>query len=133
MCLIDAIPRSGKNILECNFEQNYGIEDLNFPLDYVSLKINNKVKDIREIKTQEIYLYYLSKTNHVPTCIQAWSSRLSITLNQNDWSDIFMLPKLCVRDILLQEFQYKIIHRYYPCDSKIAKWDKTVEAICKLC
>ena len=37
------------------------------------------------------------------------------------------------KHVFLQEFQYKIIHRYYPCDSKVAKWDKTVDAICKLC
>ena len=49
------------------------------------------------------------------------------------WKSVFTLPHICIRDIKVKEFQHKILHRYYPCQSIVSKWDDETPNICCLC
>ena len=60
-------------------------------------------------------------------------AHLNIMLDDAEWKKIFIMPKIYIKNIRIREFQHKITHRYYGCDSKVAKWDRTVPATCKLC
>ena len=88
---------------------------------------------ISDVITQEIYFFYVYSKPVTPTCIQAWSTRLDISLSENEWEYIFSIPKLFVKDLHIREFQHKIVHRFYACNSTVAKWDNNVSANCALC
>ena len=39
----------------------------------------------------------------------------------------------CTKDIKIRELQLQIVHRFYPCKSKISKWDPETKAECTYC
>ena len=132
MCLIDAIPLSWKNTLKQKPETN--TFDSYLPnYDILNINIQNRHKNIKDVKTKDVYSLLISKYNTKPSCIKAWHTRLNITLDDAEWKNVFIMPKIYIKNIRIREFQYKITHRYYGCDSKVSKWDSSVSATCKLC
>ena len=131
MCLIDAIPLTWKKILKNQVRRDEQIGEINNNI--LTVKIGNKLISVGKLEMQDIYFAILDNKNVEPSCIKAWSERLYLDLSDSEWSDIFILPKFSVKDIRIREFQYKIIHRFYACDSKVAKWDVTVKSNCKFC
>ena len=120
MSIIDAIPCKWKRILKiqnlpailCNVNEN--------PI----LHLQNTDKDLSMINSSDIYWKIISTFKDVPTCINSWSSRLNLETDIRDWTQRFTLYNKCTKDIKVREIQLKIIHRFYPCQSLIAKWDK---------
>ena len=41
--------------------------------------------------------------------------------NINDWTDIYILPRLCKVDNAVRDFQYKILHRFLPTQTLLLK------------
>ncbi len=115
--LIDAIPkewRIGKN------------ESLFF-------KIGKEETNITQINSNRIYWHIIKKVSNEPTCINAWIKRLNMKINKKDWKDIFELPYKCTKDHRIISLQIKIIHRFYPCQKLVSKWDCNVASQCKFC
>ena len=126
IALIDAIPQRWKAILKtqvipCNVVNNQ---------EAPHLKIGMNMKDIRQVKTCEIYLSLLSNIETNPPCIVAWSKRMPRAITENDWKKIFLLPKLTTLETKVLNVQYKILHHCYATDSKISKWNKNKKPIC---
>ena len=48
-----------------------------------------------------------------PMCIRKWNDIFK--LEENDWAEIFYLPYSITRKTKLQTFQYKVLHRIFPC------------------
>ena len=129
MAIIDAIPKNWKKQLKtCTFP-NTAVNSAENP----HMKINTQFKDVTQIKTKEIYIELLKKTETKPTCIEAWNTRLSIFYTDKDWESIFTLPKLTVCDTKILELQYKILHRCHATDSIISKWDLSKSEVCQKC
>jgi len=129
MSLIDAIPAQWRKILK---QQSFHVNVCNIN-ESPFCNIEKNDKDIQTIKSSQIYWHLLSENKTKPTCITSWGSVLEINEDEKLWSSIFTLPILCVKDVKIREFQYKIIHRYYPSQNKVSKWDATVSNICTLC
>ena len=132
MCLIDAIPLTWKNILK----QRCQINTAEIPLpnyDILNIELQHRHKNIKDVKTKDAYSLLMSKIKIKPSCIEAWHTRLNILLDDAQWKNIFMMPKIYIKDMRIRGFQHKITHRYYGCDSKVSKWDSSVPAICKMC
>lgn len=68
-----------------------------------------------------------------PTCIKSWNDKLHLDYNIEQWEKIFTLPFRCTNDINIKNFQLKILHRFYACQSLVSKWDKDTDQICILC
>ena len=129
MSIIDAIPCKWKKLLKsqtlpvdlCNINEN------------PTLCLKNFEKDLSLINSSDIYWKIISTFKDVATCISSWSSQLSLEIDVNEWKQIFTLYNKCTKDIKVRELQLKIIHRFYPCQSLISKWDKTQSEECRYC
>jgi hypothetical protein len=129
MALIDAIPSKWRKSLK---QQVFHISVCNIN-EAPFCKIESNEKNVKMIKASEIYWHLLSENQNRPTCITRWNQLLGIEKEEALWKSIFTLPLLSVKDVQIREFQYKIIHRYYPSQNKISKWDTSTSNICKLC
>jgi len=129
MSLIDAIPVAWRKTLQ---QQSFHVHVCNVN-ESPFCNIEKNDKDIQIITSSQIYWHLLSENKTKPTCITSWVSILDIDESKKLWSSIFTLPLLCVKDAKMREFQYKIIHRYYPSQNKVSKWDVTTSNICTLC
>ena len=101
--------------------------------EQVTCKVNNNDKCIRLITSKDIYWNLIDENTIPPTCIKSWNDRLEITYDPKKWENIFLLPFQCTNDLKIKELQMKILHRFYPCQSLVAKWDKETSKICYLC
>ena len=127
--IISAIPKPWRKLLkECNFR----LDTINNNED-PHIKINDQYKNIKLIKSKEIYLKLLKQKETTPPCIIAWNSRLNLNLSAKEWSYIFTLPKHTVCDTKVLEMQLKILHRFYATNSIISKWDSTKSENCATC
>jgi len=76
----------------------------------------NSLKSVHKATTKNIYNLFVKGKKETPTALHKWEEEFSIDIN--DWKCIFQLPYSCTSDTYLQSFQYKIIHRIFPCN----KW-----------
>ena len=51
----------------------------------------------------------------------------------NDWTDIYMLPRLCTVSNVVRDFQFKILHRFLPTQSLLLKMQKIDSPLCLYC
>ena len=129
MSMIDAIPCSWRRILKqqpvhgniCNIAEN------------PHCKLGNKQVNVYKLTSKDVYWYLIAQKYVEPTCIKSWSDRLNINKDDKYWRGIFMIPSQCIKDFKVREFQHKILHRYYPCQSLICKWDTNNTDLCYLC
>ena len=89
----------------------------------LSLKTENICKQHRPIITPYLRLILkdskgsksiyqsLNKNNDQPVCVQTWAQKLNISIDFDEWKQIFFLPFLITKDSYIQWFQYRIIHR----------------------
>ena len=96
-------------------------------------KLGSRDVMAKMLKSKDIYWHLIAKSVIEPTCVKAWSERLNICEDNNYWKKAYMLPLICIKDIRVREFQHKVLHRYYPCQSTVAKWDQETLQFCILC
>ena len=129
MSLIDAIPIAWKNVLK-NHNIDGNICHLN---ENLYCKLGEKAYPILKITSSDIYWHQIKQYNVKPTCINSWNERIDITTDPQYWGKIFTLPFNCLSDIRIREFQLKILHRFYPTQKLVSKWDGEVSPICNYC
>ena len=128
--MIDAIPANWRNLLkQQNTNDTTNILDIN---QNPTLYVNKNLKDINNTKSREVYWTLINKNEKTPTCIESWKKE-SLDFGTKQWESIFILPFRSVSDIKIRELQLKIIHRFYPSQCLVSKWDKDVDEICYLC
>ena len=55
-----------------------------------------------------------------PTCILKWKSLHEyFGMSEEEWTDVFLRPYICLRETKLQTFQYKVINRIINCNKKL--------------
>ena len=89
--------------------------------------------NVYKVNSSDIYWYNIKKFKISATCIKSWNDRINIDIDETMWKAIFTLPHKCVNDFKIKDIQIKIIHRFYPCQSLVSKWDKDTSNICNLC
>ena len=129
MSLIDAIPKEWKQLLKKQ-TINTSICSVDEP---PFCKMENIERNIQAIKSAELYWYCISKNITIPTCIKSWKDRINVQQDESFWKKIFILPYKCTNSFKIKELQIKIIHRFYPCQTLVAKWDESVLSVCKMC
>ncbi len=111
MGLVDALPREWrKQIRNCNFPLNIINND-----EDPHMKINDQDKNIKQVKSRDIYLTFKKKEETKPNCIDAWNLRLNLDLSYDDWAYIFTLPKPTVCDTKVIELHLGIISLPWHC------------------
>ena len=127
--LIDAIPKEWRKMLKIQ-TLSHEIHNKN-ELPYYCYGINEI--PLLKLTSNRIYWDRIDNNLQNPTCITSWSKRINVTTDKQFWKHAFTLPHICLNDYTVVSFQIKILHRYYPCQKLIAKWDKTTTGICELC
>ena len=89
---------------------------------YYNYMIGDK-KQIQKASTKFIYNCFVYKKHEIPTAVMRWNDIYEI--NEEDWVSIFRVPYACSKDTYLQSFQFRIIHRIFPCN----KWLHTLKII----
>ena len=69
-----------------------------------------------------------------PTSVLKWKTlHEDFDMSEEEWTDVFLRPYICLRETKLQSFQYKIIHRIINCNKKL--FDMRIEnsPLCTYC
>jgi hypothetical protein len=95
-------------------------------------KVSLNVHDSNmKLTSKKVYWKLLGKTVKQATAIEQWISLFPF-LHDNDLDDIFIIPKT-VTETRLQSFQYKLLHRIFPCNYKLFKWSIVESPKCNNC
>ena len=62
-----------------------------------------------------------------------WCQMFNFDNLMDNWQGIYLQKVKFVPVKKLAEFNFKLLHNIVPCGIKIAKWDKTVSALCDYC
>jgi len=96
-----------------------------------SINLNGRWKNVFNAQCRDYYWEFVSKFPYVPKAQYKWHEYMAI--DQAAWPDYYQLPYLITRDTTLQSFQYKILHRFFPCNYTLSIWYKDQSAFCNVC
>ena len=100
------------------------------PQIVAKVNIEGKYIDIDNIKCKQTYRAFISLLKQDPTAVHKW--RETYDIDQDTWKYYFMLPfNVCI-DTELQSLQYKIIHRFFPCNYTLSIWFDDIQSLCQL-
>lgn len=88
--------------------------------------------DLLNCDTKTVYCT-LIKHNIVYSKASAKYSKLYNILNDEDWKNIYLIPRCCTSDNKIKEFQYKILHRYLPTNDLLYKMERIPSNKCGFC
>ena len=99
--------------------------------DEIIVLVNKIPKQIHDIETKDVYWELIGRVVERPSAVIKWEEKYDL-INFN-WKNIFSIPYLVARESTLQSFQYKIIHRFFPCNEILNIWYPTQTAMCTYC
>ena len=123
--VLTAIPRIWKQILKDNNTSSIPL------LEGIQITLQNKTVDIQNVKNRFIYAHFVARYKEIPTAVSRWTDLYQI--NTEDWPQIFKTPFRVCRETRLQTLQYKILHRIYPCQNYLSKWNIDINEQCNYC
>ena len=81
-----------------------------------------------------IYECYMQMKYVTPTSVLKWKTlHEDFDLSEEEWTDVFLRPYICLRETKLQSFQYKIIHRIINGNKKCSIWKSKTSPVCTYC
>jgi len=122
--IVHAIP---KHRLEKVHGKNLAIRN-NPP---ATVLITQKAKVISDVTCRDCYWEYIYEISEIPKAEKKWESYLNVASIQ--WQEHYAIPFKICRDTVLQSFQYKIFHRFFPCNYTLSVWYKDHSSICDFC
>ena len=96
-------------------------------------KLKQQNVDINLKTSKEVYNNLRNIHTKPPTCIKTWEEQYNITLNENQWEIIFSIPWQCTKNVKTIETHFKILHKIYPSNSYISRFDNNVSYHCSTC
>ena len=99
------------------------------PIDYVTL--HNKTVHISEITCKDLYKHFIHEIKKTPKAQKKWEQYLQT--DQIEWEELYKIPFKVTRETFIQSFQYKIFHRFFPCNYTLAVWYKDKPETCMGC
>ena len=97
----------------------------------LEVKIGNSWKPIEKLYCKELYWEYVNRIVEKPTAIHKWEE--SFYYINFDWKYTFTMPYVTCKETSLQSLQYKILHRFFPCNYIVHKWYPHHSALCSDC
>ena len=91
---------------------------------------NNRI-DLRRVTCSQVYWSEINKIMERPTCYYKWESEYFYATF--DWDLINVIPYECTTETFLQSLQFKIIHRYFPCNYRLHLWNIVEDSKCTYC
>ncbi len=101
------------------------------PILSIAIKLKKKQVELEHIKNIDIYNHFTRTYKETPTAVYRWTELYDI--DPDDWPQIFTTPFRVCRETSLQSLQYKILHRIYPCNTYLSKWNSDISESCIFC
>ena len=92
----------------------------------------NEAVNILCSNSKAIYSKLVQRKQEQPTAFKTYTNIFE-NLQESELSYIYMLPRFCTSDVLLKEFQFKILHRYLPTNELLYKMKKVDSPNCTFC
>jgi hypothetical protein len=127
--LISAIPTKWKKLLKSNRTTN---NDHNVKTE-CTIIINKTTRQIKDIKTKDIYWHLLMKMTKRPTSENKWKEKTDLDLTEEEWATIYTLNQQLTRDTQILNFQFKITHRLLACGYNLQIWKIKEDNLCEQC
>ena len=97
--------------------------------DGLCIKMGTCRKQISQMRCKDFYVELISDIIKEPTAIAKWESLYGV----QDWAEIFKLPFTVTFETDIQSLQYKIIHRFFPCNYTLSIWFRDISRECSSC
>ena len=120
-----AIPRSWRRLLRSIVHNQFN------RYDELYVNICGKLRPLHTLKSRDFYLNMIRARFCPPACINRWQECYADHIF--DWDSIFTCAFKCARETELHSFQYRMIHRYIPCNRNLYKWKKSNTELCSSC
>ena len=98
--------------------------------DTVKVKLNNKSSLLTAITNRSVYWHLINKIGKTATACLKWEDTYNTKF---DWNEIFLIPYKITQESFLQNLQYQILHRFYPCNKVLHIWYKDHSNLCSAC
>ena len=122
--LLSSIPKEWKRLLR-HANKIDNIEET------IVVKLNKIPKSIFEIETRDVYWELIGRVCQRPSTITKWEEIYDLL--HFDWENILCIPFHVARETSLQSFQYKIVHRFFPCNEILNTWYPSQTNLCNSC
>ena len=77
---------------------------------------------------------YVQMKYVTPTSVLKWKTlHEDFDMSEEEWTDVFLRPHICLRETKLQSFQYKIIHIIINCNKKLFDMKIKNSPVCTYC
>ncbi len=113
--------------LSSNLYPNNVIED-----DLVILLPTGDTIDIQKTTSKELYCKIIKLKRETPKSLNKYEL-LFPDLEQTEFFNGFVIPRICTKNNLIKIFQYKVIHRYLPTNDLLYKMKKVESSRCTFC
>ena len=101
---------------------------------YVSLALPAKVSARTDQDSRTFVTWPMCKWNMCPhVCIEMTTLHVDFDMSEEEWTDVFLRPVICLREMKLQPFQYKIINRIINCNKKLFDMKIEHSPVCSYC
>ena len=98
----------------------------------VGLCLDGKMIEYDKVKVKHIYQILLSKKKTIlATGRMVHSEKHSI--ENDDWKNIYLLPRIVTKNNNLRDFQFKILHRFLATNKKLYKYGISNTTSCTFC
>ena len=99
-------------------------------LDHHLIK-KNRLLTVEKLDSKELYSILISTKLNKPTS-QAYFEKL-FTLSEQDWKNIYILPRRVTTDTHLRNFQFKILNNILYLNKKLFTFGISDSALCSFC
>jgi len=91
----------------------------------------DEIIDLNTACAKEVYRKLLTIRKEEPTGIKYYKELF--LLNEQEMCNIFIIPRMCTKDMVIKELQFKILHKYLPTNVLLYKMKKVVSTKCTFC
>ena len=92
----------------------------------------NDIIDVQSMSSKEVYRNIVKLKMEQPTALSTYFEYFP-GLNAKDVENMYVLPRVCTKDVVYKEFQYKILHKYLPTNVLLYKMKKVDSKKCTFC
>lgn len=127
--LKDAIPSEWRSLLKQMTVAQEAVSAQEGPC----LETETTAKPLCLLTNKDVYSILISKIAlSKPTCVDTWISEIALP-QYFKWESVFKLSFETTRSTKLQSLQFRILHRIYPCNLWLSKWEPNTLSTCSKC
>ena len=88
--------------------------------------------DLHKHSSNEMYRKLIRLKGEYPKSIQYYLKQFP-NIEIENFETVFLIPRVCTKEMIVKEFQYKLLHRYLPTNVLLYKMKKVNSSKCSFC